>query len=494
MKLLDFKTYLRFFIPVVGGACGGGAIASNYWIFLMPLSLSILWGGFEKNYSNFLWGFSFIFISHSWLFHLHPLTWLGFSWISSLIISLTIWICCSFLGGFLVLLWGAIGKKYIIKKCFLYKPSYQLLCKVLLQASLWAFGEQVLSQTSFFWIGVSESLIPGDLYLAGLSRWFGSIGVCLCQLMLGFWIFLIFEQWKRKMNFRNLIINGIFVITLLHIIGTLLILPNERNTLSPIAIWQTNLPTREKLLVNNSRLRKDFIIEQDKAVSNQANFLVAPEGILHEGFNLEFKSKIDTLIGGFRKDNGVLKSSLLAFNLGDTTYSDFIDKYRLVPIGEKIPEFIKSFATGLSAVGGIESGTQSRFFKWNNHPPLAVAICYEISDGLKIRDAIREGAQMIISIANLDPYPKKIQNQFLSIARMRSIENNKDTLLVANTGPSGLLTNNGRVDELASSNQKLQKILYANFNNRNTFYNKYGNAPIILFIFTLFAISVQKSK
>ena len=51
-------------------------------------------------------------------------------------------------------------------------------------------------------------------------------------------------------------------------------------------------------------------------------------------------------------------------------------------------------------------------------PPLAVAICYEISDGLEIRKAINSGAKLIITAANLDPYPPKLYNQFLSLARL----------------------------------------------------------------------------
>ena len=68
-----------------------------------------------------------------------------------------------------------------------------------------------------------------------------------------------------------------------------------------------------------------------------------------------------------------------------------------------------------------------------------MAICYEISDGLKIRKAINSGAKLIITAANLDPYPAKLYNQFLSLARLRSIENKKNNLLVSNTGPSGLV-------------------------------------------------------
>ena len=96
------------------------------------------------------------------------------------------------------------------------------------------------------------------------------------------------------------------------------------------------------------------------------------------------------------------------------------DRNILVPLGEKIPRFLDSFSRGLSAVGGIQPGSDSRFFDTKITPPLAVAICYEISDGLEIRMAIISGAKLIITAANLDPYPAKLYNQFLSLARLRS--------------------------------------------------------------------------
>ena len=145
---------------------GGISISSNLWIIFMPLSISILWSGLGKKSSGFLWGFFFILISHYWLLYLHPLTWLGFSWISSLLISNFIWLFCSFAGGLIVLLWNLIGSKVLSKKYILSLTEKQVFIRVIFLSLLWSFGELILSKTSFFWIGIGESLIPGDIYLA----------------------------------------------------------------------------------------------------------------------------------------------------------------------------------------------------------------------------------------------------------------------------------------------------------------------------------------
>ena len=211
---------------------------------------------------------------------------------------------------------------------------------------------------------------------------------------------------------------------------------------------------------------------------------MAPEGTLSSGFHLARGSEVNMLLGGFRKADNQLRSSLLGYQIGDQFYTSFIDKNRLVPLGEKVPRFLSFFSKGLSAVGGIEPGANTRLFDSKFTPPMAVAICYEISNGLKIRNAIKSGAKLIITAANLDPYPTKLHNQFLSLARLRSIENNKDNLLVSNSGPSGLISADGSIITLLDFNIDKNEVVFPNFSSNKTFYTKFGVRPLLfLFIF-----------
>ncbi len=469
----------------MGGILGGFAISTDLWLFFMPISLFILWSRSDKKSANFLWGFFFIFVSHSWLYKLHPLTDLGFSWISSLIISISILLSCSLIGGLLVYLWGLLGKRILSIKDIAKTNFLQLTIKVLLLSSTWGIGEFILSQTPLFWIGLGEGMVPGDMYLAGLARWIGASGLCTVQLIISFWIYLIYEKWKRKYHFKKTFLLGLFIIVILHFLGGL-INPINRNTGYPIALWQTNIPRREKMNHNDQLINEKLIAAQKIAISNKANLLITPEGTLNNNFNLFFGSKIRMLAGGIRNSEDGLRSSLLGYEIGDKTYSFFIDKNRLVPLGEKIPRFLRFFSRELSAVGGLQPGSNSRYFEWNFTPPLAVAICYEISDGFKIRNAINNGAELIISAANLDPYPNKLHNQFLSLAIVRSIENKKDNLIVSNTGPSGLISGDGRVIKLFDPNMEQNEVVNPNFSTEKTFYTKYGEYPLFLsFLFSV---------
>ena len=487
-RLSNTYKFLNYITPVAGGIMGGLSISSHLWIIFMPISLSILWSGFNKKHSNFLWGFSLILISHYWLLYLHPLTWLGFSWISSILISSFILIFCSFLGGFFVFLWGLAVTKIISKHDIFSQGESFVFLRVALASLIWALGEVIISQTPLLWIGIGESLIPGDLYLAGLARLIGSPGVCFIVVFLGFWIFFIYERWNRNLSFNEVFIVGIVIIFCLHLIGAYMIQPDKtRNSSYPIAIWQTNIPTRQKLFHDNKKITKRIIVEQDKALFKNAKLLVAPEGTLKTNFIFHEPSKINTLIGGFRKEKNSIRNSLLAFKKGEKFPSHFIDKYRLVPLGERIPYIFNKFFLNLSSLGGIEPGNHKRYFEWENSPPFAAIICYEITDGLKIKNAVQDGSKFILSIANLDPYPPKIFDQYLSLVRMRSIENNIDTVIASNTGPSGLIRNDGRIDKLIESNKEENEVVYTHLLNKKTFYTHYGILPLWI---TLIILSV----
>ena len=77
---------------------------------------------------------------------------------------------------------------------------------------------------------------------------------------------------------------------------------------------------------------------------------------------------------------------------------------------------------------------------------------------------------------------------------MRSIENNIDTVIASNTGPSGLIRNDGRIDKLMESNKEDNQVVYANLSNNKTFYTKYGILPLLItFIFLSIYINYSEN-
>jgi len=70
------------------------------------------------------------------------------------------------------------------------------------------------------------------------------------------------------------------------------------------------------------------------------------------------------------------------------------------------------------------------------------------------------------------------------LARLRSIENKKYNILVSNTGPSGLVQDDGKIIQMLDLNVAQNEIVFPNFSSEKTFYTKFGDKPILfLFIF-----------
>jgi apolipoprotein N-acyltransferase len=138
-----------------------------------------------------------------------------------------------------------------------------------------------------------------------------------------------------------------------------------------------------------------------------------------------------------------------AFNavtvLGDP--QRFYYKRHLVPFGEYVP-FRDLLGGALDFVGAplgdFNAGTQATIL-YAAGVPLGVSICYEITFGNEIADALPE-AQVLVNVSNdawfgdsLAPY------QHLEMARMRALETGRPLLRATNTGITAFIDHRGEV-------------------------------------------------
>ena len=160
----QIKSLRKYFYPSLGGILGGISVSTHFWLIFMPISLSILWKGSERRISNFWWGFFFVLISHSWLCDLHPLTWLGFSWLTSLIITISILLFCAFLGGLLVYLWGLLVEIILWKEDIFKMNKLPLTASNLYAKNLFSFVRNLYSrEKKQFVINLEDEIIKNTL-------------------------------------------------------------------------------------------------------------------------------------------------------------------------------------------------------------------------------------------------------------------------------------------------------------------------------------------
>ena len=486
------KIYSLFFKAFSGGALAGISLSEGNYIFML-LGISLLWPASKNPWGGFCWGVMAILWSHKWLLALHPISWVGINTNLSLPITIFIWLFCGAFGGILVFAWSALNGFLAQGRLRFSKLENKFIYAVLLSA-IWGLTEEILSRGPLFWMGIGPSLLPQDRYLAGLARWIGSGGLASIQLLIGWWIWQLSIAFGAGKTPKKLISIGVVYLSLAHLIGFLLLLDSPIDSSEKVALWQTNIPIRQKFSkeeINALPAKVNRALAE--AIEKDASFLISPEGTLPLDRSRIRDFPVKFLSGGFRKINGSLRSSLLAFRPGEKSFYAVLDKSRLVPLGEWIPTFPNFVKNGLSAIGGIEPGETSRLLEWEG-PSFAGAICYELSNGKAIAKAVNQGAKWILVIANLDPYPISLQRQFLSIAQLRSIETSKNLISVSNTGPTSLIKSNGRIDVLLDSNQELVKLVDLELNGKKTLYTFISDLPLILVILISLLVVLRLRK
>lgn len=231
----------------------------------------------------------------------------------------------------------------------------------------------------------------------------------------------------------------------------------------------------------NAAAAKGGTARDDGAPVQRATSLVLPEGSLALGQPLPLPAGVEVLSGGFRQEGLDQRSSLLRFEPGEQLASGWVDKHRLVPLGEWVPLAGLWRWSGLSAVGGLEPGPASRLLQ-RPSGSVAVAICYELSDGAALASASREGAGWLLASANLDPYPLLLQDQFKALAQLRAIETGRWLVSAANTGPSLLVDARGRLIEQLPPGLRRQGLMSPRRLSALTPYTRWGEWPLLVLL------------
>ncbi len=454
---------------------------SNAGVVMMTPSLVLLWSICRYPLAASIWGGFAVLISHSWLLALHPLTWVGINAALSLPFTLIIWTACAFLGGILVGFWAWFGKLIF---GFVHKDGTLRIqfSYALVMACLWGLAEVSLARLPLFWIGLGSSLLPLDRPLAGLAQLFGAGGLATIQLLISWWIWKIFIAMRSGRKLFKPLLIGFSLVALLHLFGWSLLAGHKSSGSILVSTWQPAIPTRKKFTMEQLRLLPNALqTALEDSADLGADLFVAPEGTLPYGKVLPLPAPLPSFIGGFRSVKGQQRSSLLVFEKGEQIASSAIDKYRLVPLGEWVPSWPGLNKIGLSAVGGLTPGAPSRLLDWKG-PPVGVGICYELSNGVSFSNAVSKGANWLLVVANLDPYPVSLHAQFNSLSQIRSIETARDLLVVANNGPSTLVSPNGEQVQLVDPFKEGNGLAKVHLYDSNTFYSKWGELPLYMFL------------
>jgi len=465
----------------LAGVLAGLALPPLGWPPLLWLALLPLWAvaaaplPLQAARGAALWGTAAVLVSHRWLLGLHPLDWIGVPAPLSLPLCALLLAACALLGGALVALWALAAVWLDARRA----SSALLLC------CGWGLVEVALARGPLFWIGLGAAALPADRPLAGLAQLLGAGGLAAVQLAIGW---LGWRAWAARRPLPWLAAATAAVL-LTHAAGAVLLvsLPADPPPRQRVLVLQPAIPTREKFSwPQRRRLQRQLALALQQGAAAGADLVLLPEGALGLEPELPQPAPLELISGGFRWQErggspGELeqRSALLRFAPGDLEASSWLDKHRLVPLGEWVPLAWLVRWSGLSAVGGVEPGAASRLL---GRPggPVAGSICYELADGTALAAAVRQGAGWVLASANLDPYPLQLQRQYEALAQLRAIETGRWLVSSANTGPSLLVDPQGVVRRRLPAGTAAQAVLELAPRGGLTGYARRGEAPLLL--------------
>ena len=328
--------------------------------------------------------------------------------------------------------------------------------------------------TRYFFLNGVPWLIPGNIFLDTITQTTYSVfGVSFASLLI-YLICSIIVQYKKS---------RITAIALVFLFISLI--PQNSNIIINNGIFVTAIqPSSNPFL----KYEKDYYqkIEKNlltliKQSSQSSKLIVLPEAELpyHDktvkfsNFLSKINNKEKLLLGTWHYDENKLFNAFLNVK-SDQVYK----KIHLVPFGEYIPFFkslrglIDFFNLPMSNVDhGLNNQTKMTVL---NGLEVSTPICFDMAFPRTVR-LMNKSSLFMINISNDTWFGESIgPYHHLSIARIRSIENNRWTLRATNDGFSAIISNKGTiVDKLDKGESNILEG-YIDLIYKNSFYNKIG--------------------
>lgn len=458
--------------PASSGWIAWGVIAP-LWILCIQLPTrkqAAFWGG--------CWGAGYHGAALSWIFGLHPLTWLGIPWATSLVITTLAWGFVTLWGACLPMLW-AIGLQRL-------SPTLGPISRIIIGATFWCGLEWLWSLSPLWWTDLANSQSPHNIAILHLSQLTGPTAITLSLMLVNG---ALAEAWLNRQGKGWL---GAIALGLsLHILGWGLAQGNlgshPTETIS-IGMIQGNLPTRFKLSPLGVKKSVEVYRQGYETLAAQGvDAVLLPEGALpllwRQSLGREQPildavrdKQVPLWVGTFVPKGEGYTQSLLSLAPNGTILSQY-NKVKLVPLGEYLPfeSILVPILRRLSPMQiGMVPGSVHQHFDTSLGRAI-VGICYDSVFSELFRAQADAGGQFILSIANNDPYSYRMMAQHHALDVIRAIESDRWLVRVTNTGLSAIIDPYGQTIWKSSINQQVTHIAKIERRKTQTLYVRFGN-------------------
>ncbi len=153
-------------------------------------------------------------------------------------------------------------------------------------------------------------------------------------------------------------------------------------------------------------------------------------------------------------------------------------KRYLVPFGEYTPAFVRNWPqwilalTNTPAGMGYSPGVEPALLNIDDKL-IAPLICFEVISPELAAASVRAGGQLLVNINDLAWFHKSIiGDQMIACAVLRAVENRRDVIFAANTGPSAIISSFGQVKSFIGQNKAATLIGSFNYSSNLTLFTR----------------------
>lgn len=391
--------------------------------------------------------------------------------------------------------------------------------------TLWISFEKLHLHWDFSW----PWLNLGHVFSENVSwiQWYeftGTFGGTLWVLLINAFVFFALENGisLKRIFPRVALFIGIPIAISLWMFSFYEIKGQEKE----VIVLQPNIdPYDEKYDFSNQQITQLLLEETDKLITENTEYIIAPETVLAENLPFErflYSDVIFTLRGYMSKhpkaqilwgiDTYDLivdesKTTVQSNKLREGLWGDFYNMAIFMNEDYQLQKYYKSkLVVGIENLpykpiiepvlgnimldlgGTISTKTTQKersVFNSNDGTKVAPIICYESVYGAYVTGYVKNGAEFLAIITN-DAWWDETQGhkQHLSLARLRAIETRRDIARSANTGISAFINQKGEITSQTKYNEKTALLGRVTLNEKKTLYVLLGDyiAKISIFV------------
>jgi apolipoprotein N-acyltransferase len=393
------------------------------------------------------WGLGYYGLALFWITGVHPMTWMGVPWLSSLAIATVCWLLITAWGIALVVVWG-LGMAWV------YRHQHPSLLRILVGVALWCALESFWSQGPLWWSSLSYTQSPHNLLILQLGKLSGA-GM-ITSVLVGVNGFIAEGILSKRRNWG--ILGGLGLLLVAQGLGWWLfsqpLAIGDREAIR-VGIIQGNIPNAIKLYPEGwQRAIEGYTTGYEKLASQGVDVVLTPETALpffwediranSPFYRAVSREKVPVWLGAFGSLGASYTNSLFMVT-GEGQVMSRYDKVKLVPLGEYIPfqEILGGLIKRISPLDAhLVPGNPDQVFT-TPFGQAVVGICYESAFGEHFRRQTAQGGQFMLTASNNAHYSAAMPAQHHALDVMRAIESDRWMARATNTGYSAIVNPHG---------------------------------------------------